>query len=118
MTGLQLYLIVPLAPLAGAPDSPPGVLLPPPKARAGEMLAQHRAKTLGIPVIQIHRAVLSVQQDANTLPAKLHPNNPKAQRVLAEAHDDDARTPRTLRTSFGTACETRSVPELPPSAGV
>ncbi len=71
--------------MENTPDSPPGVLLPPPKARAGEMLAQQRAKQLGIPVIPIHRAVLTVQQDANRLPAILHPNNPKAQRVLADA---------------------------------
>lgn len=71
--------------LENTPNSSPGVLLPPPKARAGEMLAQQRAKKLGLPVVPIHRAVLSVRQDADTIPAKLHPNNPKAQRVLAAA---------------------------------
>ncbi len=71
--------------LENTPSSSPGVLLPPPKARAGEMLAQQRAKKLGLPVVPIHRAVLSVRQDAETIPAKLHPNNPKAQRVLADA---------------------------------
>jgi len=71
--------------LENTPDSTPGVLLPPPKARAGERLVQKRAKALGLPVIPIHRAVLSVRQDADSIPAKLHPGNPRAQRILAEA---------------------------------
>lgn len=71
--------------LENTPNSPAGVLLPPPKARAGEMLAQARAKKLGIPIIPIHRAVLSTKQDADRIPARLHPDNPKAQRILAEA---------------------------------
>jgi choline dehydrogenase-like flavoprotein len=71
--------------LENTPNSSAGVLLPPPAPRAGELLAQQRAKKLGVPVIPIHRAVLSVKQDAATIPAKLHPNNPAAQRVLAQA---------------------------------
>jgi choline dehydrogenase-like flavoprotein len=71
--------------LENTPDSPPGCLLPPPALRAGEQLAQVRAKKLGIPVIPIHRAVLSARQDADRLPAKLHPNNPKAQRLVADS---------------------------------
>src|SRR4051812_3375145 len=71
--------------LENTPDSPPGCLLPPPKARAGEMLATQRAKKIGLPSIPIHRAVLSVKQDADNIPRKLHPNDPKAQRILADA---------------------------------
>ncbi len=71
--------------LENTPDSPSGVLLPPPKPRAGELLAQQRAKVLGLPVIPIHRAVLSVRQDADRIPAILHPGNPTAQRILADA---------------------------------
>ena len=71
--------------LENTPNSPDGVLLPPPAMRAGELLAQKRAKPLGIPVIAAHRAVLSVKQDAENIPAKLHPGNPRAQRILAEA---------------------------------
>ena len=71
--------------LENTPDSPEGCLLPPPKARAGELLAQARGKKLGIPVVPIHRAVLSVKQDADNIPAKLHPKNPTAQRILAQA---------------------------------
>ena len=71
--------------LENTPDSSPGVLLPPPKPRAGELLAQQRAKKLGIPIIAARRAVLTQRQDAVTIPQKLHPNNPKAQRILADA---------------------------------
>jgi choline dehydrogenase-like flavoprotein len=71
--------------LENTPNSPDGCLMPPPKARAGEQLAQARAKKLNIPVVPIHRAVLSAKQDADRIPAKLHPNNPKAQRLLAQA---------------------------------
>jgi choline dehydrogenase-like flavoprotein len=71
--------------MENTPNSPEGVLLPPPKARAGELLAQQRAKKLNIPVVPIHRAVLSVKQDADTIPAKLHPKNPTAQRILAQS---------------------------------
>jgi choline dehydrogenase-like flavoprotein len=67
------------------PDSPPGCLLPPPKMRAGERYTQKHAAKLGIPVMPIHRAVLTQRQDADNLPAKLHPGNAKAQRVLAQA---------------------------------
>jgi choline dehydrogenase-like flavoprotein len=71
--------------IENSPDSPAGVLLPPPPLRAGERLVAQRGKKLGLTVAPIHRAVLSVRQDADTLPAKLHPHNPKAQRILAEA---------------------------------
>src|ERR1043165_8603288 len=58
--------------LENTPDSPPGVLLPPPKARAAELFTQKHAKKLHIPVISIRRAVLTRPLDANTIPAKLH----------------------------------------------
>jgi choline dehydrogenase-like flavoprotein len=70
--------------IENSPDSSPGVLLPPPKFRAGELLAKERGKKLGIPVVPVHRAVLTKQQDSNTIPAKLHPGNAKAQRLLAD----------------------------------
>ena len=71
--------------LENTPDSPAGCLQPAPALRAGEQFTRARAKILGLPVIPIHRAVLTQKQDAATLPAKLHPNNPLAQRVLAQA---------------------------------
>ena len=84
------------------PVSSPGVLLPPPKARAGELLARQRAKKLGVPIIPIHRAVLSVKQDADTIPQKLHPGNPAAQRVLAQAMRERAAC--FWATSCGRGC--------------
>jgi choline dehydrogenase-like flavoprotein len=71
--------------MENTPNSSPGVLLPPPKPRAGELLARDRAKKMGLPVIPVHRAVLSVRQDADTIPARLHPGNPTAQRILADS---------------------------------
>jgi choline dehydrogenase-like flavoprotein len=69
--------------LENIPHSSPGVLLPPPKPRVGEILFQQRAGKIGIPVIPVHRAVLTKPLDYATVPQKLHPNNPKAQRILA-----------------------------------
>ena len=71
--------------LENTPDSSPGVLLPPPKARATELLTQKFCKPLGIPVIPVHRAVLSQTLDYKSIPARLHPDNPKAQSILADA---------------------------------
>ena len=92
--------------LENTPDSPPGCLLPPPKARAGELLAQARAKKLGLPVIPIHRAVLSTKQDADTIPQKLHPGNPAAQRVLTQAMRERAAC--FWATSCGRGCAIRA----------
>jgi choline dehydrogenase-like flavoprotein len=71
--------------LENTPDSPPGVLLPAPKGRIGELLIQKHARAMGIPVMPIHRAVLTKAQDADTIPAKLHPDNPRAQQIVAAA---------------------------------
>jgi choline dehydrogenase-like flavoprotein len=71
--------------LENTPDSPEGVLLPAPKMRVGEMLTKQRAAKLGLPVIPLHRAVLSTRLDHEKLPQKIHPNNPRAQKILAEA---------------------------------
>lgn len=71
--------------LENNPTSPPGVLLPPPKARASELLLQKHARPLGIPVISIHRAVLTRPLDADTIPAKLHPGDARAQKIVADS---------------------------------
>jgi choline dehydrogenase-like flavoprotein len=71
--------------LENSPDSSPGVLLPAPKFRIGERLTHQHARRIGMPVISQHRAVLTVRQDADRLPPVLHPNNPKAQRILADS---------------------------------
>jgi choline dehydrogenase-like flavoprotein len=92
--------------LENTPNSPEGVLLPPPKARIGELLARQRGRKLGIPVIPAHRAVLSRALDAATLPAKLHPGNPKVQRILAE--DMRGRAPCFWATDCGRGCAIRA----------
>jgi choline dehydrogenase-like flavoprotein len=70
--------------IENSPDSSPGVLLPAPKLRVGELYAQKHGRKAGARVISIHRAVLTQPQDADTLPVLLHPGNAKAQRLLAE----------------------------------
>jgi len=88
--------------LENTPNSSSGVLLPPPRPRAGELLAQQRATRLGVQVIPAHRAVLSVKQDADNIPAKLHPGNPAAQGILADAMR--ARAACFWATSCGRGC--------------
>lgn len=76
--------------LENTPHSPEGVLHPPPALRAGERYAQKHMRALGIPAISIHRAVLTQRQDPAVLPAKIHPGNLRAQRVLAQAMSERA----------------------------
>jgi choline dehydrogenase-like flavoprotein len=70
--------------MENTPNSSPGCLLPPPKPRAGEILIRKHAKTLGVPVVAAHRAVLTQQLDHKRLPPLLHPGNERAQKILAE----------------------------------
>lgn len=70
--------------IANAPNSSPGVLLPPPKPRVGELLARKAGRKLGVPVVAAHRAVLSQPLDWKNLPKKLFPNNPKAQELIGQ----------------------------------
>jgi choline dehydrogenase-like flavoprotein len=92
--------------LENTPDSPEGCLQPPPLARAGEQLAKQRAAKLGLPVIPIHRAVLTQRQDPNVLPAKIHPNNPRAQRILAASMSERAAC--FWATPCGRGCAIRA----------
>src|SRR5581483_2664185 len=69
--------------LENTPDSSPGILLPPPKPRANELLTKKACAKLGIPVVPAHVAILSRQQDAVKIPAMLHPDNPRAAKALA-----------------------------------
>jgi choline dehydrogenase-like flavoprotein len=89
--------------LENTPDSPPGVLLPPPKGRAAELLAQKHAKPLGIPVVPIHRAVLTKHQDYRTIPAKLHPDNVRAQKIVQRAMAE--RSACFWATPCGRGCQ-------------
>src|ERR1041384_6994497 len=49
--------------MENTPNSPQGVLLPPPKPLVSDLLIQQRSKKLGIPVIPGHRAVLTTRLD-------------------------------------------------------
>jgi choline dehydrogenase-like flavoprotein len=92
--------------LENTPDSPEGVLLPAPKGRAAELLTQKHAKKVGVPVIPIHRAVLTAQQDWKSIPAKLHPGNPTAQRIVAESMK--SRLACFWATPCGRGCNIRA----------
>ena len=70
--------------MENTPDSPEGVLLPAPKGRAAELLTQKHAKKVGVPVMPIHRAVLTKLQDWENAPKKLFPDNPAAQKLAAD----------------------------------
>lgn len=89
--------------LENTPSSPPGVLLPAPKGRAAELLAQKHGKTLGIPIISIHRAVLTKHLDYRTIPQKLHPNNPWAQKICRQAMSE--RNACFWATPCGRGCQ-------------
>ncbi len=69
--------------LENTPDSSPGILLPPPKPRAYELFMKKTCGPLGIPVIPAHIAVLSRQIDHAKVAPYVHPDNPRAAKVLA-----------------------------------
>lgn len=71
--------------LENTPNSPDGVLLPPPRGRAAELLAQKHGKKLGIPVIPIHRAVLTKALNGRVRAKQLHPNDTTAQKIVADS---------------------------------
>ncbi|MBL9204309.1 MAG: GMC family oxidoreductase, partial [Opitutaceae bacterium] len=104
--------------LENSPDSPPGVLLPPPRARAGERFTAKHAPKLGIQVVPIHRAVLSARLDADRVPALLHPGNLRAQRILRESMHQRAAcfwaTHCHRGCSIGANCQSTTV-HLPPA---
>jgi choline dehydrogenase-like flavoprotein len=70
--------------LENTPNSSPGILQPAPRARAYEFLTKEHCKDLGIPVIPCHRAVMSTKQDGARIAKLCHPNNPRAQALLAQ----------------------------------
>jgi len=92
--------------LENTPNSSPGVLLPPPAPRVGERYVQKHAKGIGIPIVAAHRAVLTKRQDAENLPAKLHPGNEKAQRVLKQAMQ--SRAACFWATDCGRGCSIKA----------
>jgi len=92
--------------LENTPNSPEGVLLPAPKARASELYLQKHAKKLRVPVIPIHRAVLTRPLDADSIPAKLHPGNAWAQKLVADGMR--ARAACFWATDCGRGCSLRA----------
>lgn len=92
--------------LENTPRSSPGVLQPPPAARSYELLAKQACDPLKIPVIPAHRAVLTQRQDAMRLPAKLHPGNALAQRVLRKSMND--RMACFYATDCGRGCSIKA----------
>ena len=71
--------------LENTPNSSPGVLQPPPKPRAYELLTRKACRRMGIPVIPAHLAILTQTQDANRLPGEIFPGNELARRVTADS---------------------------------
>jgi choline dehydrogenase-like flavoprotein len=92
--------------LENTPNSSPGCLLPPPKPLVSDLLVAQRAKRLGIPVIPGHRAVLTQPLDFMQSPARLHPGNPRAQKIAAE--DMQKRAACLWATSCGRGCAIRA----------
>ena len=104
--------------LENTPDSPRGVLLPPPAPRVSDRLVQQRAGKLGIPVVAAHRAVLTRRLDSEGIPAKLHPGNANAQAILRKAMQRRAAcfwaTPCGRGCSIGANYQSTTV-HLPPA---
>lgn len=92
--------------MENTPDSTPGVLQPPPKMRAAELYTQKHSKKVGVPVIPIHRAVMSERLDSSKLPQKLHPGNARAQKVLKAAMD--GRQACFWATDCGRGCSIKA----------
>lgn len=92
--------------LENTPDSPEGVLLPPPKGRIGDLLSQKAGKKIGVPIVPIHRAVLTKALDADKLPALLHPDNEEAQKYVADSMR--ARAACFWATPCGRGCSIRA----------
>jgi choline dehydrogenase-like flavoprotein len=92
--------------LENTPNSGPGCLLPPPKPLVSDHLIAQRAKRLGVPVIPGHRAVLTQPLDHVNSPARLHPGNPTAQKIIAQ--DMRNRSACLWATSCGRGCSVRA----------
>jgi choline dehydrogenase-like flavoprotein len=92
--------------LENTPNSPTGCLLPPPKPLVSDYLVAQRAKRLGIPAIPGHRAVLTRPLDFVNSPARLHPGNATAQKILAE--DMRMRSACLWATPCGRGCAVRA----------
>ena len=92
--------------LENTPDSLNNTLMAPPKARAAELLARKHGKKLGIPIVPIHRAVMTERLNSKKIPKWLHPNNPKAQATLAK--EMDQRLACFWATRCGRGCSIKA----------
>jgi choline dehydrogenase-like flavoprotein len=92
--------------LENTPKSSAGVLLPPPKPRVSDLLVKQRAAKVGVPVIPMHRAVMTTRLDHVRVPKLLHPGNAKAQAVLAA--DMQKRAACFWATPCGRGCSIRA----------
>jgi choline dehydrogenase-like flavoprotein len=92
--------------LENTPDSPPGCLLPAPKPIVSDYAIAKAARSLGIPVIPGHRAVLTRALDHSNNPRRLHPGNAQAQSIIAT--DMRRRTPCLWATPCGRGCSIRA----------
>jgi len=88
--------------LENTPAGPGDTLLPPPKPIVSDHLLMKYAPRFGIPVLPGRRAVLTRAQDHRTIPRRLHPGNPRAQKILAEAMRK--RSPCLWATPCGRGC--------------
>ena len=92
--------------LENTPDSPPGCLLPPPAPLLSDLLLAQRAARLGIPAIPGHKAVLTRPLDFARSPARLHPGNLTAQKIIAE--DMRSRAACIWATPCARGCSIRA----------
>jgi choline dehydrogenase-like flavoprotein len=92
--------------LENTPNSPPGILLPPPKPRAYELLIKKASAKLGIPVIPAHLAILTQTLDDKKVSAMLHPKDAKAAEILAAAMR--TRLACLWATSCGRGCAVKA----------
>jgi len=92
--------------MENTPNSSPGALMTPPKPRVGELLVQKGGRSIGVPFIAMHRAVMTERLDHKRLPALLHPGNPRAQRILAA--DMQKRAACFFATPCSRGCSIRA----------
>jgi choline dehydrogenase-like flavoprotein len=92
--------------LENTPDSPAGILLPPPKPRAYELLIKRAGARLKIPVVPSHLAIMTQALDAKKVSAFLHPKDAKAGETSASAMRN--RLPCIWATSCGRGCAIRA----------
>jgi choline dehydrogenase-like flavoprotein len=92
--------------LENTPNSPAGCLLPPPRPIVSDYAIARGAKTLGVPAIPGHRAVLTRPLDSRSNPQRLHPGNARAQSILAA--DMASRAPCLWATPCGRGCSIRA----------